>query len=83
MKDATGVIPIVGGSQIMFYRSDLFENHGIRKSFKEQFGIELSPPRTWTEFNGIASFFTRSCNPSSPTLYGTSMARRSGRGICP
>ena len=32
-------IPIVGGSQIMFYRSDLFENHGIRKSFKEQFGI--------------------------------------------
>ena len=76
-------IPIVGGSQIMFYRSDLFENHGIRKSFKEQFGIELSPPRTWTEFNGIASFFTRSCNPSSPTLYGTSMAGDQDEAFAP
>lgn len=67
-------IPIVGGSQILFYRQDLFENRHIQKDFKKMFRIPLSPPRTWTEFNGIASFFTRKYNPDSPTPYGTSMA---------
>lgn len=67
-------VPVIGGSQIMFYRKDLFENRLIQKSFKNQFGIPLSPPKTWTQFNGIASFFTRSITPDSPTLYGTSMA---------
>lgn len=67
-------IPIVGGSQIMFYRKDLFENHTLQKSFKEKYQISLHPPRTWTEFNGIAAFFTRKHNPDSPTQYGTSMA---------
>lgn len=67
-------IPIVGGSQILFYRRDLFENRNVQKEFKKMFQIPLSPPRTWTEFNGIASFFTREYNPNSPTLYGTSMA---------
>lgn len=76
-------IPIVGGSQIMFYRRDLFENHGIRKEFKDQFQIELVPPRTWTEFNGIAAFFTRSYNPASPTLYGTSLAGDQDEAFAP
>lgn len=67
-------IPIVGGTQIMFYRKDLFENQDIIKSFKEKYRISLRPPKTWTEFNGIAEFFTRSCNPDSPTEYGTSFA---------
>lgn len=67
-------IPIVGGSQIMFYRKDLFENRTLQKSFKEKYQISLRPPLTWTEFNGIAAFFTRKYNPDSPTLYGTSMA---------
>lgn len=67
-------VPIIGGSQIMFYRKDLFENHKIRRAFKEKFQIPLAPPSTWTEFNGIASYFTREYNPDSPTLYGTSMA---------
>lgn len=67
-------IPIVGGSQIMFYRKDLFENRQLQKKFKEKYRIPLRPPKTWTEFNGIASFFTRSKNPDSPTAYGTSVA---------
>lgn len=67
-------IPIIGGSQIMFYRKDLFEDRQVRKSFKDRFHISLRPPGTWTEFNGIASFFTRKYNPDSPTLYGTSIA---------
>ncbi len=67
-------VPIVSGSQIMFYRKDLFENRAVQKAFKEKYQISLRPPRTWTEFNGIASFFTRSFNPDSPTEFGTSVA---------
>ena len=67
-------IPIIGGSQILFYRKDLFENKEVIKSFKNKYKISLRPPRTWTEFNGIAEFFTREYNPDSPTLYGTSLA---------
>lgn len=76
-------IPIIGGSQIMFYRRDLFENHSVRKAFKDRFGIPLAPPCTWTEFNGIASFFTREYNPDSPTLYGTSLAGNPDEALAP
>lgn len=67
-------IPIIGGSQIMFYRKDLFENREVAKEFKNKYSISLRPPKTWTEFNGIAEFFTQKYNPNSPTLYGTSFA---------
>lgn len=67
-------IPIIGGTQILFYRKDLFENRDLIKSFKKQYQISLRPPRTWKEFNAIASFFTQSKNPDSPTEYGTSFA---------
>lgn len=76
-------IPIIGGLQIMFYRRDLFENHSVRKAFKDRFGIPLAPPCTWTEFNGIASFFTREYNPDSPTLYGTSLAGNLDEALAP
>ena len=67
-------IPIIGGAQIMFYRQDLFENRDIIRKFKKKYQISLRPPKTWTEFNGIAEFFTRKYNPASPTEFGTSMA---------
>lgn len=73
-EDSYYGVPIIGGSQIMFYRRDLFEDASIRKDFKNKYNIELNPPKTWTEFNGIASFFTRQYNPHSPTEFGTSMA---------
>lgn len=67
-------IPIVGGTQILFYRKDLFENQDYIKKFKEKYQISLRPPKTWTEFNGIAEFFTRSVNPDSPTEFGANFA---------
>lgn len=67
-------IPIIGGAQIMFYRQDLFENQDIIKAFNSKYQIPLRPPKTWTEFNGIAEFFTRKFNLDSPTEFGTSMA---------
>ncbi|MCI5698870.1 MAG: extracellular solute-binding protein [Lachnospiraceae bacterium] len=67
-------IPIISGSHMMFYRKDLFENHAIAKKYKKKFQISLRPPKTWTEFNTTAEFFTRSFHPDSPTTYGTSVA---------
>lgn len=76
-------IPIIGGAQIMFYRQDLFENRDIAKAFKKQYQISLRPPKTWTEFNGIAQFFTRKYNPDSPTEFGTSLAGSMDEELAP
>lgn len=76
-------IPIIGGAQIMFYRQDLFENREIAKAFKKKYQISLRPPKTWTEFNGIAEFFTKQYNPNSPTEFGTSMAGSMDEELAP
>lgn len=65
--------PIVGGAHLLFYRRDLFDNPSIQNQFQAQHNLPLRPPKTWTEFNGIAQFFTKEYNPYSPTLYGTSV----------
>lgn len=65
--------PIVGGSHILFYRKDLFEQPSIQNQFETRYNMPLRPPKTWKEFNGIAQFFTKEYNPYSPTLYGTSV----------
>lgn len=66
--------PIIGGTQLLFYRRDLFEDKTIQKQFQAHHHISLRPPKTWKEFNGIARFFTREFNPDSPTEFGTSIA---------
>ena len=67
-------IPLSGGTQLLFYRPDLFENRILRREYQKQSRLSLRAPRTWKEFNDIAAFFTRSENPSSPTEYGVSLA---------
>jgi len=47
------------GPEIMLYRSDLFENEDERKRFLAQYGYELQPPETWSQFLDVARFFTR------------------------
>ncbi|MCI8418573.1 MAG: extracellular solute-binding protein [Lachnospiraceae bacterium] len=66
-------LPIIGGTHLLFYRKDFFTSTKLQQAFKEQHHISLRPPKTWTEFNGIARFFTRSLNPESPSTYGTSL----------
>ncbi|MDD3340234.1 MAG: extracellular solute-binding protein [Lachnospiraceae bacterium] len=65
--------PIIGGSHLLFYRKDLFDNPMIQKQFEAQYNAPLRPPMNWTEFNAIAKFFTKEYNPYSPTAYGTSV----------
>ena len=66
-------LPVVGGTHLLFYRKDYFTNSSLQKEFKNMHRISLRPPKTWTEFNGIARFFTREFTPGSPSLYGTAL----------
>ena len=66
--------PVIGGTQFLFYRKDLFGNAQLQRQYKEEHSISLRPPKTWTEFNRIARFFTQKYNPNSPTKYGTSIS---------
>lgn len=76
-------IPLVGGTQILFYRRDLFENRELMKTYLSRYQLSLRPPRTWDEFNHTAEFFTRACNPLSPTEFGTSFAGITDEELAP
>lgn len=41
------------------YRKDLFENAEEQAAFKEKYGYDLAPAKTWDQFIDIAEFFTR------------------------
>lgn len=72
-NDRFYVLPYMYGTQLLFYRKDLFENTKYQRLFYEQYRTELKPPKTWVEYNAIAKFFTREYNPESPTIYGTTL----------
>ena len=67
-------LPFASSPQILFYRKDLFENKDLSRLFETQYKQRLRPPRTWTEFNAIARFFTKAFNPVSPIKYGASVS---------
>ncbi len=63
-------LPFHDGPECLIYRKDLFENPIEKQNFKKQFGYELQPPKTWTEFTQIAEFFNR----PKDNLYGSVFA---------
>ena len=76
-------IPIFGGAQLLFYRTDLFEDPIICKDYFLLTGKKLQPPKTWKEFNSVARFFTREFNPASPVEFGTSCPGIMAEEFCP
>ncbi|GAK54012.1 hypothetical protein U14_05289 [Candidatus Moduliflexus flocculans] len=76
-------LPYMFGTQLLFYRKDLFEDPELQANFYEQYTSELQPPRTWKEFNVVARFFTQAYNPKSPVKYGTTLgASLSSGAVC-
>ncbi|MGH9640454.1 MAG: extracellular solute-binding protein, partial [Bryobacteraceae bacterium] len=63
-------IPWHDGPECLIYRRDLFESPREQEVFRTAHGYELTPPRTWREFEEIAQFFTR----AGDGLYGTLFA---------
>ncbi len=69
-------LPFVFGTQLLFYRKDLFESVDVRHHFYDWYKTELRPPKSWNEFNAVARFFTKKENPESPVDYGTTLGSR-------
>ncbi|MBR1408309.1 MAG: extracellular solute-binding protein [Clostridia bacterium] len=66
-------LPASPSMQMLFYRTDLFESAILRRLYQERCHEELRVPRTFTEFNRIAAFFSRQSNPESPVPYGATL----------
>lgn len=65
-------MPIWTNAEIVFYRTDLWEDPAEQSAFEEEYGYELAPPATWEEFTDMAEFFTRDTDGDGVVdLYGT------------
>lgn len=68
-------VPFMSGAQILFYQKDLFEDRSLQIRFERKYKQKLVPPKTWSQFQAVAEFFTRAYTPESPVEYGISMPR--------
>jgi ABC-type glycerol-3-phosphate transport system substrate-binding protein len=65
-------MPVWTNSEILFYRTDLFEDPKEQADFQAKYGYELAPPTTWEQYRDVAEFFTRDTDGDGQTdLYGT------------
>ncbi len=67
-------IPYLHGTQILFYRKDLFEDPYYASAFFKKYKKKLEAPKTWFDYELIARFFTKKFNPDSPLQYGTTIS---------
>lgn len=65
-------IPYKPDVELLFYRTDLFEDEGLKEAYQEKYGTELKVPETNDEMLQVAEFFTKSENADSPVDYGYS-----------
>ncbi|MHA6669843.1 ABC transporter substrate-binding protein [Homoserinimonas sp. A447] len=65
-------MPIFTNSEILYYRTDLFNDPANQAEFEAKYGYPLAPPATWEEYADIAEFFTRDTDGDGQIdLYGT------------
>lgn len=62
-------LPCMSDALGFAYRKDLFEKAENKTAFKAKYGHELEPPKTWTEFQHIAEFFTKPAD----KMYGSAL----------
>lgn len=65
-------MPVWTNSEILFYRTDLFDDAKNKSDFEAKYGYPLAPPTTWEQYKDIAEFFTRDTDGDGKIdLYGT------------
>lgn len=64
-------LPFDPSVQIYLYRSDLFEDATLSRAYYERYHEALEVPTTIEQHLRIVEFFTKKCNPDSPTEFGT------------
>jgi multiple sugar transport system substrate-binding protein len=50
-------VPMDGDNHIFYYRTDAIGNPEHQGKFKQKYGYDLAPPKTWTQHRDIAEFF--------------------------
>ncbi|WP_417374426.1 ABC transporter substrate-binding protein [Glutamicibacter protophormiae] len=60
-------VPAFANSEIVYYRTDLFNDAANQAEFKKEFGYGLKAPTTWQQYSDIAKFFTKD------GMYGTGL----------
>ncbi|WP_231916053.1 ABC transporter substrate-binding protein [Microbacterium karelineae] len=65
-------MPAWTNAEVLFYRTDLFEDPRNAEDFVAEYGYDLAPPTTWEEYRDAAEFFTRDTDgDGSIDIYGT------------
>jgi len=65
-------MPVWTNSEILFYRTDLFEDPANQADFEAKYGYPLAPPTDWEQYRDVAEFFTRDTDGDGQVdLYGT------------
>lgn len=65
-------MPAWTNSEILYYRTDLFEDPAQKAAFKAAFGYDLAPPTTWEQYTDVAEFFTQDTDGDGQVdVYGT------------
>jgi ABC-type glycerol-3-phosphate transport system substrate-binding protein len=65
-------MPVWTNSEILFYRTDLFDDPANQADFEAKFGYPLAPPTDWEQYRDVAEFFTRDTDGDGQVdLYGT------------
>lgn len=68
-----------GDAHLLFYRKDIFEKYNAE--YKHKYGVDLTPPKTWEEYDQIASFLTRDEDGDGKVdFYGTAILNGGGMG---
>lgn len=63
--------PVDGDRHYLKLRSDLLADPANRTAFRAATGRDLTPPRTWEEYQQVAQFFTGRPFPGGGTGYGS------------
>ena len=65
-------MPAWTNSEILYYRTDLFEDPSQQAEFKAEYGYDLAPPTTWEQYTDVAKFFTQDTDGDGQVdVYGT------------
>ncbi len=64
------LVIIDGDRHFMQYRNDLISDPVFKAQFKKQYKRDLTPPKTWKEFNEVAQFFHHKTVSNGKIVYG-------------
>lgn len=74
-------LPAMGDANAWVYRKDWFGRPELQAEFKQKYGRDLAPPKTWTELKDIAEFF-QGRQIDGKTVYGAAIfTERGSEGI--